>query len=164
MGKLIPLILVLAALSGGVGAGILLKPDAEPEACADGDEECLATEEAAEDAAKMTAETPSEFAELNRQFVVPLVQGGRVQALVVCSIAVEVVEGATEAVFAAEPKLRDAFLNVLFVHAHSGGFEGNFTSGVAMADLKTRLREAAERILGKNLRDVLITEIVRQDL
>lgn len=162
MGKLIPMILILAALSGGVGAGILLKP--QPDACSPGDAECAAADEAASEAAKKAAETPPEFAELNRQFVVPLIQGGRVTALVVCAIAIEVAEGTTEGVYSAAPKLRDAFLGVLFVHAHSGGFEGDFTSGQAMRDLKARLAEAAEPILGDSLRSVLITEIVRQDL
>ena len=162
MSKLIPVILILAALSGGVGAGILLKPaaaDCPPEdpACADaGHDEAAAGHE--------SDTGSSEFAELNRQFVVPLVQGGRVRALVVCSIAVEVGQGMTEAVHAVAPKLRDAFLGVLFVHAHSGGFEGDFTSGLAIADLKSRLYEAARPVLGAQLRSVLITEIVRQDL
>ncbi|MEM7614386.1 MAG: flagellar basal body-associated FliL family protein [Pseudomonadota bacterium] len=162
MGKILPLVLILVGLGGGVAAGFMLKP-ADP-GCEPADTECLEKEEDAKKAAEAKAKLPTEFAELQRQFVIPLLRDERVASLVVASLAVEVEEGRATYVYDAEPKLRDAFLQILFVHAHSGGFDGDFTSPRAMDDLKTRLTEAAEPILGKTFKDVLITEIVRQDL
>ncbi len=172
MRRLIPLLIVLLALAGGAGAGFYLQPRAD--ACADGaagpDGGDAPASPAKDDAAckkpeaSAAPETASAFADLKRQFVVPLISGERVAALVVASLSLEVAEGATEPVFAREPKLRDAFLDVLFAHAHGGGFDGAFTSRTAMADLKARLVEVARPIVGPALRDVLITEIVRQDL
>lgn len=167
MAKLIPIVLILVGLGGGVAAGLVLKPG-EP-ACdpdhaeADGGAEVTvcAQAEKKDDHHKGGA---TEFADLKRQFVVPIVKDDKVGALVVASLSVEVAEGTAEHAFSREPKLRDAFLNVLFVHAHSGGFDGSFTSRTAMADLKARLVEAARPVVGDGLRDVLITEIVRQDL
>ncbi|MEM9642033.1 MAG: flagellar basal body-associated FliL family protein [Pseudomonadota bacterium] len=162
MGKILPLVLVLVGLSGGVGAGYLLKP--VPEVCAADDTVCLEKEAEAKETAESEAEVATEYAELNRQFIIPLLRGERVASLVVASLAVEVTEGETASVYDKEPKIRDAFLQIMFVHAHSGGFDGDFTSARSMKDLKTRLVEAAEPILGKVLKDVLITEIVRQDM
>lgn len=159
MKKLLPLVLILIGLGGGVAAGLVLKPGR------------AACDTVAEPECEPVAEEPeqekagvTEFADIGRQFVVPIVRDDRVQALVVATITVEMAEGEGERAYAREPKLRDAFLNVLFVHAHSGGFDGAFTSRSAMADLKGRLVESAKPILGTGLRDVLITEIVRQDL
>ncbi|MHA3978326.1 flagellar basal body-associated FliL family protein [Halovulum sp. GXIMD14794] len=159
MKKLIPLVLILIGLGGGVAAGLVLKPGAA-ECDAAHEDDCAVSEK--EDEPDLSA--PTEFADFGRQFVVPIVKDDRVQALVVATLSVEMAEGEGEKAYAREPKLRDAFLNVLFVHAHSGGFDGAFTSRSAMADLKGRLVETAKPILGKGFRDVLITEIVRQDL
>ncbi|MSU91803.1 flagellar basal body-associated protein FliL [Rhodobacteraceae bacterium 2CG4] len=165
MAKLLPIALVALGLGAGAAAGLVLKPGkpvCDPEAPEKTPEACAAAEAPA---AKETYEDgKTEFAELKRQFVVPIVRDEKVEALVVASLSVEIAEGGAEHVYSREPKLRDAFLNVLFVHAHSGGFDGAFTSRAAMADLKARLVEVARPVVGEGLRDVLITEIVRQDL
>ncbi|MEM8789908.1 MAG: flagellar basal body-associated FliL family protein [Pseudomonadota bacterium] len=167
MGKLIPLLLLLIGLGGGVGAGLALKP--APEACAEDAEDCekadkAGDEKASGDKKKDGGYGGAEYAELNRQFVVPIVEAGAVRALVVASLALEVGAGQSSLVFDSEPKLRDALLQVLFVHAHAGGFDGAFTSKLAMEDLRTLLNEAAAPILGEAFHAVLVTEIVRQDL
>lgn len=166
MGKLVPIVGIVLGLAVGLAGGMTLRP--EDPGCAPEDTACLEAEAEAEAQAeadaKKAAEVSTEYTELKRQFVISLLQDQRVVALVVASIAVEVVEGTGTEVFAKEPKLRDAFLQVMFVHAQSGGFDGAFTTGPAMIDLKMRLKEAAAPILGDVLVDVLITEIVRQDL
>ena len=88
----------------------------------------------------------------------------RVEALVVASLSIEVTGGSTQAVYQREPKLRDVFLQVMFDHANIGGFEGAFTSGERMDILRSALfLDAARSVLGTNVKDVLITEIARQD-
>lgn len=170
MKRLLPIIIVAIALAGGAGAGLFLAPKdacaaAEPKADADADapkdmaDDCEPMAEEAED-----KDAATEFAALNRQFVIPVMSGGEVRAMVVATLALEVAEGTSQAAYSAEPKLRDAFLQVFFVHAHSGGFDGAFTQAKAMSDLRTRLYEVAEPVLGKSLKSVLITDIVRQDL
>ncbi len=59
--------------------------------------------------------------------------------------------------------MRDAFLQVLFDHANVGGFNGSFTDGTNLLTLRTSLKEAGGLILGPAIRDVLITDIARQD-
>ncbi len=151
---LLPVLCLVVGLAGGTGAGYVLRKP--PEASGD----AVAGEQ---------AETPVEpagtrdFAELNNQFVVPVVRGGSVRALVVLSITLEVTQGNSQSVFSIEPRLRDAFLQVLFEHANMGGFDDNFTQAERMSILRQGLREVASKLLGPIVRDVLIVDIVRQE-
>jgi flagellar protein FliL len=165
--KLLPVLLALLGLGGGIGAGLFLRPTPEPadEASADhseggGAEHAAAPEDGAEGEAE---EGGPEYVKMNNQFVVPVVEKGRVSAMVVLSLTLEVEAGNTENVYQREPKLRDAFLQVLFDHANIGGFSGTFTDGSNLVALRTGLKEAAAVVLGKTIRDVLITDIARQD-
>lgn len=167
MAKLLPIILIVVGLAAGAGVGLALRPAPEEVECAPDDDACLAAEKEEEEKKKANEEAeakPAEFVSLSRQFVIPLMDEEQVRALVVASLAVEVDEGTTDTVYAREPKLRDGFLGVLFVHAHSGGFSGDFTRGSRLDDLRTLLTDAARPILGEILHGVLITEVVRQDL
>lgn len=161
---IIPALLTLVGTGGGIGAGIYLQPDAEEtdlaaDACNDGDTAQM------DDAAALIPDIGAarDYARLNNQFVVPVVEDGRVSALVVMSLSIEVAAGTTETVFASEPKLRDGFLQNMFSHANIGGFSGNFTESSNMRILRNDLLQTAQQILGGNVTDVLITDIVRQD-
>jgi hypothetical protein len=167
MRALLPLVLALAGLGAGVGAGIVLRPAHAPEAAAEGEAaEAGAHAEAGGARAAPAPADPAaqpEFVKLNNQFVVPVVSGGRVASLVVLSVSLEVKPGSRETVFAHEPKLRDGFLRVLFGHANSGGFDGNFTSATSLRALRTGLLESARATLGDLVADVLIIDMMRQD-
>jgi len=156
--KLLPVLLVLVGCGAGAAAGILLRPSAP------------ATEDAATDApdeagvhAEDGAAPLHEYVKLNNQFVVPVMSDGRVSSLVVVSLSLEVTPGQVERVYDMEPKLRDGMLQVLFDHANSGGFNGSFTDGANLVLLREALLETALRIFGKDVTDVLIVDIVRQD-
>lgn len=165
MKKLLPIILGLIGIGAGIGAGLALRP--APEVAMEGDP-CgdqavqVAQKAPVEETAKL--EVPeTEFAKLNNQFIVPVVDDGLVNSLVVLSISIEVGLDQSEAVYAREPKLRDAFLQVLFDHASIGGFDGNFTNSSNLGALRKALQETASDLLPGISRDVLITEIIRQD-
>jgi flagellar protein FliL len=160
--KLLPLLLALVGLAGGLGAGVFLRPAPEP---AEVDAEATDTHAEADKEAGDHEAAPglTEFVKMNNQFVVPVVERGKVSALVVLSLSLEVETGTTESIYEREPKLRDVFLQVLFDHANVGGFSGSFTDGANLVVLRTSLREAAGLVLGKTVKDVLITDIARQD-
>lgn len=149
---LIPSALALIGLAGGVGAGLATKPHTDEAAQGD----MTATPP---DAAK----TPRDYVKLNNQFVVPVIEKGVVAGMVILSLGLEVDVGSSEQVYTREPKLRDAFLQVLFDHANSGGFGGMFTEGSNLVLLRRALLEAASGILGSTVSDVLISDLVRQD-
>lgn len=166
IGKLLPMLLALVGLGAGVGGGIVLRPPPQEVAmenpCGDvgrTKEDPHVTPEEDEGA----QDTSHDYVKLNNQFVIPVVDGGRVGALVVISLSLEVVSGQTELIYQLEPKIRDTFLRVLFDHANSGGFDGSFTKAIRMNALRTALRESAQKILGEIVTDVLIIDVVRQD-
>ncbi|KFI33788.1 flagellar basal body-associated protein FliL [Haematobacter missouriensis] len=142
---LLPILLCVTGLTGGVAAGIAFRPAAV-------DEEPSPPPPALRD-----------YARLNNQFVVPVIRQGETRALIVLSLSVEVPQGRSDVVHRYEPKLRDALLQVLFDHANTGGFDGAFTEGGPMIALRAGLGEAARGIVGPDALDVLVTDIVRQD-
>ena len=82
----------------------------------------------------------------------------------VLSLGLEVEAGATEEIYQREPRIRDAFLRVLFDQAAMGTFDGAFTQVERLDGLSAALLEEVQGQLGAQVRDVLITDIVRQDV
>lgn len=156
--KLLPVLLALVGLGVGGGAGIFLRPATEP---------AVGTEDAAhgESSPGHSEETDvaPEYVKLNNQFIVPVMKGGRVISMVILSLSLEIEPGTSQEIYAREPKLRDTFLQVLFDHANAGGFEGSFTDGSNLVLLRKSLFESAQGVMGKIVKDVLISDIARQD-
>ncbi len=149
---LLPVALGLAGLGIGAGAGWMMKPDAAPEAAREGEVPAPVVRPGTLDTLSMP-----------NHFVVPVLVDGRVSAMVVLSLALELAEGHDVVLSRHEPRLRSVFLQVLFDHANLGGFEGVFTSGEALISLRRALRDAARAEFGPKLHDVLITEILRRE-
>jgi flagellar protein FliL len=120
-------------------------------------------------AAASTAEHPSlegalAYVPMDKPFVVPIFRDDKVTAMVVVSLSVETEAHDAPVIEGLKPRLRDSFLKVMFRHANSGGFDGSFTGGRKMEDLKAALHAAARDVLhDKPVGEVLITEIARQD-
>ncbi len=166
MGKILPILLALIGLGAGIGAGIALRPAPLVEvtvAEADCETDCAEVAGTAEGSDTPDEVPDSEFIKMNNQFVVPIVSDDKVTALVVMSLSLELETGSAQIFYQREPKLRDAFLQVLFDHANSGGFDGVFTKGRKMDSLRMALLEMARKVMGNPVRDVLITDILRQD-
>ncbi|PKP69760.1 MAG: flagellar basal body-associated protein FliL [Alphaproteobacteria bacterium HGW-Alphaproteobacteria-4] len=162
MGKILPALLALIGLGAGLGGGFLLRPHS-------GETVVLNPCEAPESAAAANSHAESSdlgarnYVKLANQFVIPVVESGRVAALVIVSLTLEIKAGGSEEVYAVEPRLRDALLQVLFNHANTGGFRGAFTESGNMDALRKALLEAAKKTLGATVTNVLIADIVRQD-
>jgi len=160
---ILPLILGLAGLALGGGAGYFLRPAAE---AAQHGEKAAAEQpahgESAAEGGTETADGP-EYVKLSNQFIVPVLDHGKVAAMVILSLSIEVTKGATSEVYDVEPKLRDGFLQVMFDHANAGGFSGAYTDGANLILLRAALLEVAKRVMGDIVTDVLIVDIVRQD-
>jgi hypothetical protein len=177
--KILPILLALVGLGIGGGAGFYLRPAPAAEA-APAEGEAAATEHGAEAAAgegeagghakpaedvaaESDPESGPEYIKLSNQFVIPVLEKGQVNSMVILALSLEVEHGTAEATYAREPKLRDAFLQVLFDHANSGGFKGSFTDGSNLVLLRRALLEVAQSTIGASVTDVLITDIARQD-
>lgn len=166
MRKLLPIVLALIGLGAGVGAGVVLRPGPDAVVLDDPCGEAAPKDAHHEEPDSQDHETDTEndYVKLSNQFVVPVVKDGRVNALVVMSLSLEVPTGHSEEIYRREPKLRDAFLQVMFDHANVGGFEGTFTTSGQMNVLRNALREIAQKLLGPSVTDILITDIIRQDV
>lgn len=169
MGKIFPLLLALIGVGAGIGAGVMLKPDTvmENDVATCGPEVDRGRPVASHnthEADEHGGEIANEYVKMHNQFVIPVVKDGKMAALVVMSISLEVTAGGKEATFQREPKLRDAFNQILFDHANAGGFEGTFTNSNNMTVLRDSLYEIAVKVAGPVVKDVLIAEIVRQDV
>ena len=146
---LFPLILAVLGLGIGIGAGIFLRPAHEAATAVDPE--------------PIDLSLMPEYVKLSNQFVVPVMVKGKVMAMVILSLSLEVKTGTAASVYQSEPKLRDVLLQVLFDHANSGGFSGAFTDGANLLLLRKALLEAAKGVLKEDVSDVLIIDIVRQD-
>ncbi len=163
MAKILPILLALLGLGAGVGAGYFLR-DPAPSPDQDAPADCPAPAAAAEPGMEPQPDSsPKNYVKLANQFVVPLVSDRAVTALMVLSLSLEVAPAAAERVYEQEPRLRDAFLQVMFEHANAGGFTGNFTRIESLGPLRRALLEAAQNTLGPEVSDVLVTDILRQD-
>ncbi|MBJ6371896.1 flagellar basal body-associated FliL family protein [Sedimentitalea arenosa] len=162
LAKLLPVVMLLVGVGGGVGSGLLLAPKEPPEE-AGSHEEKPDDDHAAVDEGADGEKSVTEFVKLNNQFVIPIIRDERVASLVVLSLSLETRVPMNDAVFNREPKLRDSFLQVLFDHANMGGFNGSFTDAEMLDVLRRSLRDVARRELGSEVENVLITDISRQD-
>jgi len=175
---LLPVLLSLVGLGAGVAAGKMLSGAGGSAATAEeGGDTAYGNQEAGDPQDSEDGDSggsggygdgddPSsayDYVRLNNQFIVPIIRHGSVRSLVVLSLTVEVLNGENALVYEREPRLRDAFLRVMFSHANVGGFDGSFTTVEAMAPLRSGLQEAARQVLGDIVNDVLIVDIVRQD-
>ena len=164
MGKILPILLALIGLGAGVGAGMALRPPPETETLAENPCGDISPAHDAPAEEQGDPEAPlHEYVKINNQFVIPVVTKGSIASLVILSLSLEVKTGATQKVYTVEPKLRDAFLQVLFDHANTGGFDGAFTASNNLDLLRNALLETAKKILGTDVSDVLIADIIRQD-
>lgn len=169
MTALLPIIIIVIGIAAGVGGGLALRPtitaSTEGVECAEGDHGCeVAEDDHAESSHGAESNANVSYVKLNKQFVVPVVKEGLVRALVVLTISLEVEPSLETEIYDKEPKLRDALLSVMFLHANSGGFEGQFTGGEVMKDLRGSMLDAARELFGSDVHQVLVTNILRQDV
>jgi len=162
MAKLLPILLAALGLVAGTAAGLMLRPDKLPPTPAESAEGAAPAPRAA--ASDDGPDAEAEYVAFSNQFVIPLMAENRVEAMVVLTVSLEVAPGQKEAVYNREPRLRDALLQVLFDHANAGGFERDFMHSSGLDTLRTALREMAVTTLGPVVRDVLITDLVKQEV
>lgn len=155
MQKILVLVIVLLGATGGIAAGFAYNA-------------YLAPNGPAADPLPATAEPQEtqefEYLKLNNQFLVPLVRDNALTGMIALTMSLELTPGHMDVVYAQEPKIRDAFLQVLFDHANMGGFVGQFTKSSNLESLKRQLFDVGRKISGDIVQGVLITDIARQDL
>ena len=181
--KLLPVLVILLAVAGGLYGGDVVRQSQTPEEAAQDDGGGGATDKQtgghdapAPDAHATPAKSagkadghgaagPSQMSyyRFPSQFFVPVMHGDRLDGMMVLTLTVEMPAEVQEDVFKKEFRLRDAFLRTLLIHANTGGFDGNFTIEPRMRRLRDALMETATEVSGGLVTEVLIEDIARQD-
>lgn len=156
MQKLFALVLILFGISTGVAAGLYFKPTPAVQ---------LETEPVVQNdhAPAHTPVSDTDFLKLDGQFLIPLIDDKAVRSMVAMTLELEIELGSKDGLYSKAPKLRDAFLQIMFDHANAGGFSGRFTDSSNMDILKTALLETGKFITNDQVISILITDIARQD-
>ena len=180
MQKIIALVIVLFGVGGGLALGVALRPgDAVPgpddaaagthsaEAAGEhGATEPVGAGHGGEDSAGDDGEALSDrdYVTIGRQIIIPIVKGGKTQALMLFDLALDVPSSMAARTQAARPRLRDAFLRELFKMSYTGAFSSTYTDERVIEELRAKLRAVARRLLGDAVAEVLILDIMRQEL
>ncbi len=164
--KLVPVVFLLLGMAAGASTALFMEKSGIPAGDATTAPDSKTLEKGAEKGIPTDGkEGPEEkeYVRLANQFVVPVIERGKIRSLVVLTISIETSPGHQEDIFARQPKLRDSFLEVLFDYSNTGGFAGAFTNTTALQSLKAELTKVARRELGEFVDAVLIEDIMRQD-
>ncbi|WP_299637131.1 flagellar basal body-associated protein FliL [uncultured Ruegeria sp.] len=164
--KLIPVFFLIVGLGAGIGAGLVLAPVKNPESAASAKEAVKEDKAVDKKSGKSKKKDKGEgfgYLKMTKQFVVPVVKDDQIEAMVTLALSLEANPAITETYYAIEPKLRDGFLQVLFDHANTGGFDGTFTESGNLDRLRNSLLEVARKEFGEDVSKVLILSVNRQD-
>ncbi|MBK0398125.1 hypothetical protein H0I76_02895 [Limibaculum sp. M0105] len=104
------------------------------------------------------------FIAVGRQLIIPVVRGETTRALVLFELAVDVPSEMSDFTHRMLPRLRDAFLRELFAMSYTGAFDETYTDARIIEEMRRSLRVAARRILGNEVADVLVLDVMRQEL
>jgi hypothetical protein len=182
MQKIIAVVIVLLGVGGGLALGMALRPGDAAQGPDDAAAGAVPAEAAGEhgvaesDGAEYgggdgsdgghdgEAGAERDYVKMGRQIIIPIVKGGETQALMLFDLALDVPLSLTERTHAAKPRLRDAFLRELFEMSYTGAFSSTYTDERIIEELRAKLRAAARRLLGDEVAEVLILDIMRQEL
>ena len=191
MQKIIALVIVVAGIGGGLALGVMLRPGeavrdpdvaaagAEPTAASGHGGDAVESGDAGQGGAAGAgadmdagsggdddgeAGSDRDYVKIGRQIIIPVVNQGETQALMLFDLAIDVPRSMTERTYEAEPRLRDAFLRELLEMSYTGAFSSTYTDERIVEELRSKLRAAARLLLGSSVDDVLILDIMRQEL
>jgi flagellar FliL protein len=105
----------------------------------------------------------TDFIKFKRQFVVPVLKGEGVDALILINLALEVPSSERDAMFRLEPRFRDGFIRELLQLSDDGYFDQELTSSDTYEILRETLSRAADDISEGGVNKVLILDLSRQD-
>lgn len=103
------------------------------------------------------------YLKFKRQFVVPVLERGRIDSLVIMNFNIELNDEAPDNVYSYEPKLRDAFMRELLSLSNDGMFGDQLTSPETYDVIREKILGASYSVVPTGIKDILILDIARQD-
>jgi len=180
MKKLLPIIIALVGLGGGLAGGTAMKPqsnevdhsDDGKHTVADGkgstgehgktNDHASATDSHGNTADGHGVSDELIYVGLAKPFFVPVLRRDNNNVLVRLDIHLEVPDSLKSSVEKHEPKLRDAFLRTVMNFSHDGGFT-RVHDGEGFTILRDDLLVSARKVLGSKVKTVLIGEILTRE-
>lgn len=163
--RMIPLVLVLGAPVAGVALGLMLAPSgggggqaADPPA----DTPPLSDGGANAPRGAQPPDDARDYVRIGRQIIIPIIKQGETSDLMMFDLALDIPAAEADRARLHEPKIRDAFLEVLLRLANTGAFDKTYTDRRVLEEVREELRAAARHHLGSSVRDVLILDVIRQ--
>ena len=169
--KLLPVIIIAVAGVAGGGGGYLMKSMTAAKTPAGGEDSAHAETQDSHDDKKDKKKaghggghdgedaSATNYMKFSRQFVVPVVHGGRPKSMVVLDINIVVDGSYDEGVYSLEPRLRDAFLARLLALSSEGMLPEMLEDMDKLLYLKAALLEESRKIMGEAALDVLVLDL-----
>lgn len=167
MKKLIPLIIAVVGLGGGLAAGTMLKPaepmmDIEHAEGMDDHGKAEMSAKGKDKDAKGGDTSEYIYVGLEKPFFAPVMKNNHRSGLVRLDIHLEIPADLKDQVEQHEPKLRDGFLRAVMNFSHEGGFSRVHGADGFMV-LSDDLLLSARSVLGNDVKAVLIGEILTRE-
>lgn len=99
-----------------------------------------------------------------REFVVPIIRDEQVVSLVILNLNLEVDNSISGKLFSMEPKLRDNIMTTLIGISNDGTTFNSMTQVENYEYIRSTILESLQEKVGKEILNVLIMDMARQDL
>jgi len=169
MKKMLPIILAILGLGGGLAGGSFLKPadvsERHAKAASDGHGETAksgADHGSGHGDGGKASGSDYIYVGLEKPFFAPVIHANNRQTLVRLDIHLEVPASLKSSVEKHDPKLRDGFLRTVMNFANEGGF-ARVHDAHGFATLRDDLLLSARSVIGDDVRAVLIGEILTRE-
>ncbi|MFN7054799.1 flagellar basal body-associated FliL family protein [Hyphomonas sp.] len=106
----------------------------------------------------------SSYYRFSREFVVPLIENGRVASLVILNISLEVDSAISGSLFSKEPALRDNIMTTLIALSNDGRTFESITNVENYESLRAMVLMNLKKVQPTGINNVLILDMARQDV
>lgn len=104
------------------------------------------------------------YYKFSREFVVPLIENGRVSSLVILNINLEIDASASGKLFSMEPALRDNIMTTLISLANDGRTFQTLSNIESYESMRALVLMNLRKSVPDGIRNVLILDMARQDI
>lgn len=104
------------------------------------------------------------YYKFSREFVVPLIENGRVSSLIILNINLEIDASASGQLFSMEPALRDNIMTTLISLANDGRTFQTLSNIESYESMRALVLMNLRKSVPSGIRNVLILDMARQDI
>lgn len=99
------------------------------------------------------------YFKFSRQFVAPVVIGGDPKAMLILDVMIELAPDAGDAIYAKEPKLRDAVLQALLAQSANGQLSEMLAKPELLEATRGAVLERVRNVIGDDAQSILLMDV-----